>query len=123
MYKTEGETMLTKFGKQLRKIRIENDHKLKDMADKLNVTVAYLSAVENGNRKVPDEWVHTIADEYHLNEQERVELQHAAYEDKKEIRISLEEAGKAELALSFARKFKTLTNDELNKLQELLDTL
>lgn len=115
--------MLTKFGKQLRKIRIENDHKLKDMADKLNVTVAYLSAVENGNRKVPDEWVHTIADEYHLNEQEQVELQHAAYEDKKEIRISLEEADKAELALSFARKFKTLTNDELNKLQELLDTL
>ena len=46
--------MLTKFGKELRKIRIENDEILKDMADKLNVTAAYLSAVENGNRKVPD---------------------------------------------------------------------
>lgn len=38
--------MLTKFGKELRKIRIENDEILKDMADKLNVTAAYLSAVE-----------------------------------------------------------------------------
>ena len=37
--------MLTKFGKELRKIRIEHDEILKDMADKLNVTAAYLSAV------------------------------------------------------------------------------
>lgn len=34
----EGKNMLTKFGKELRKIRIENDEILKDMADKLNVT-------------------------------------------------------------------------------------
>ncbi len=115
--------MLTKFGKQLRKIRIDNDHRLKDMADKLKVTVAYLSAVENGNRKVPDEWIHIIVEEYHLNAQEQIELQHAAYEEKTEIRISLEEADKVDLALSFARKFKSLTNDELNRLQEFLDTL
>lgn len=114
--------MLTKFGKQLRKIRIENDQKLKDMADKLGVTVAYLSAVENGNRKVPDTWLHIIATEYKLNEQEEIDLQKAAYEDKTEIRISLEDSDRAELALSFARKFKDLTNDDLNKLQELLDT-
>lgn len=119
----EGTDMLTRFGKQLRKIRIENDQRLKDMADKLEVTVAYLSAVENGNRKVPDAWVHIISKEYHLNEQEQIELQQAAYEDKKEIRISLEDAARADLALSFARKFKNMTNDDLNKLQEFLDTL
>lgn len=119
----EGQNMLTKFGKQLRKIRIESDQRLKDMADKLGVTVAYLSAVENGNRKVPDAWVHVIATEYQLNEQDIIELQKAAYEDKTEIRISLEDATRPDVALSFARKFKNMTNDELNQLQEFLDTL
>ena len=32
--------MLTKFGKQLRRLRIEKDLRLKDMADELGVTVA-----------------------------------------------------------------------------------
>ena len=115
--------MLTRFGKQLRKIRIENDQRLKDMADKLEVTVAYLSAVENGNRKVPDSWVNIIAKEYNLNESEEIELQQAAYEDKKEIKINLDDALRPDVALSFARKFKNMTNDDLNKLQEFLDTL
>jgi transcriptional regulator with XRE-family HTH domain len=115
--------MLTRFGKQLRKIRIESDQRLKDMADKLGVTVAYLSAVENGNRKVPDAWIPIIATEYCLDEHEEIELQQAAYENKKEIRISLEDNVKADLALSFARKFKNMTNDDLDKLQEFLDTL
>ena len=65
----EGKNMLTKFGKELRKIRIENDEILKDMADKLNVTAAYLSAVENGNRKVPDAWVNTIVTKYTLSDE------------------------------------------------------
>ena len=43
--------MLTSLGKFLRKIRIDNDEYLKDMADKLGVTVSFLSAVENGKKK------------------------------------------------------------------------
>ena len=38
--------MLTSFGKTLRKLRIDNEELLKDMALKLGVTLAYLSAVE-----------------------------------------------------------------------------
>lgn len=65
----EGRNMLTRFGKELRKIRIEHDEILKDMADKLNVTAAYLSAVENGNRKIPDSWVNIITEEYGLSDE------------------------------------------------------
>ena len=43
--------MLTRFGKRLRTLRIEENQRLKDMADKLGVTAAYLSAVENGKRR------------------------------------------------------------------------
>ena len=39
--------MLTSLGKFLRKLRIDRGEILKDMADKLGVTVSFLSAVEN----------------------------------------------------------------------------
>ena len=47
--------MLTEFGKCLRKIRIDKAELLKDMAEKLQVTSAYLSAVEHGKREIPDD--------------------------------------------------------------------
>ena len=42
--------MLTSLGKFLRKLRIDNNELLKDMAQKLNVSVSFLSAVENGKK-------------------------------------------------------------------------
>ena len=81
--------LLTKFGKQLRSLRIEKDLRLKDMADELGVTVAYLSAVENGKRAVPDSWVERISKEYDLSDQEVISMQKAAYENKKDIKMVL----------------------------------
>ena len=42
--------MLTALGRFLRKIRIDRNELLKDMADKLEVSASFLSAVENGKR-------------------------------------------------------------------------
>ena len=115
--------MLTRFGKQLRGLRIEHDQKLKDMADKLGVTVAYLSAVENGKRTVPDSWLGVIVNEYDLSSEQAIRLQEAAYENKSDIKISLLGANESEagLALSFARRFKTLSDEQVNELQRILD--
>ena len=46
--------MLTGFGKELRKLRIMAGELIRDMADKLEVTASYLSAVETGKRQVPN---------------------------------------------------------------------
>lgn len=115
--------MLTRFGKQLRSLRIEKDLRLKDMADELGVTVAYLSAVENGKRSVPDSWVRKIIDLYGLGESEADELQRAACVNKNDIKINLQDTNELEkdLVLSFARKFKTLTVEQVNELQKILD--
>ena len=115
--------MLTKFGKQLRRLRIEKDLRLKEMADELGVTVAYLSAVENGKRTVPDSWIGRIAEKYNLSDEEIIDIQRAAYENKKDIKINLQDANEYEtgLALSFARKFKNLSVVQVNKLQKILD--
>lgn len=119
----EGKNMLTKFGKELRKIRIENDQILKNMADKLNVTAAYLSAVENGNRKVPDSWINVIAKEYNLSDEKVRNLQRLAYEDRNDINVSFDNTNNQEtnLALSFARKFKNLDDNQIEEIQKILD--
>jgi transcriptional regulator with XRE-family HTH domain len=59
--------MLTKFGKTARKIRIDRNEYLADMAEKLGVSPSLLSAVENGRRAIPQKWYHKVAAAYSLS--------------------------------------------------------
>lgn len=115
--------MLTNFGKALRKMRIDHGEFLKDMAAKLGVTVAYLSAVENGNREIPDNWIEKIAKGYDLSDEEKRRLQEYAYENKETLKIDLTgiEAEEKELALAFARTFKDLSKEEIKTMQKMFD--
>ena len=113
--------MLTNFGKSLRKLRIDNDELLKDMASKLGVTVAYLSAVENGNREVPDCWLNIIKTEYSLNEAEFIKLQEDAYEKKRGIKLEINSKEEKAVALSFARRFSEMNSNQLQELLEFLE--
>lgn len=115
--------MLTKFGKELKKIRVDNDEILKDMAAKLNVTAAYLSAVENGNRNIPDSWINILSDKYQLTERETLKLQRAAFENRGMVRVQFDTQNEVEanLALSFARKFRELDNADALKIQKILN--
>ena len=115
--------MLTKFGKMLRTIRLERDELLRDMADKLGVTVAYLSAVENGKRKVPDEWISRIGDLYGLSDAETAKLQKLAYEERSDLKLDLGGAtpGQRELAYSFARRFQNLDSQDIQEIQKFLN--
>ena len=45
--------MITEFGKALRKLRIDRGETLKIMADNLEMTSSYLSAIECGKRNIP----------------------------------------------------------------------
>lgn len=51
---------LTNFGKEVRKARIEADVTLSVMADALETTPSFLSAMEMGRKKIPQEWVGKI---------------------------------------------------------------
>lgn len=115
--------MLTEFGKVLRKIRIERDELLRDMACKLEVTVAYLSAVENGKRKVPDKWIAQIADLYELTDEEIESLQRAAYAKRSDLKLNLSDAtqDQRELAYSFARRFQSLDSHDIREIQKFLE--
>ena len=59
--------MLTSIGKFLRKLRMSNGEILRDMAEALEVSSAFLSAVENGKKKMPEGWRKKLQTIYSLS--------------------------------------------------------
>jgi HTH-type transcriptional regulator, competence development regulator len=114
--------MVTPFGKFCRKLRIDNGELLKDMADKLGVTSSYLSAVENGKRSVPQNWLHDISKAYALSEKQIFELQKAIEESQTVLKFDLKEFSneKKDILIAFAREHKRLDNDALEKIKKIL---
>ena len=115
--------MLTQLGKVLRKIRIDHQELLKDMAESLNVSSAYLSAVENGKRKAPIEWIEKIVQRYNLNSAEVEELNSAYEESQQEIKISLQlfSETQKDAAISFAKALEGLSDEDLKKIMKIVN--
>lgn len=111
--------MATEFGKLLRKIRVEYDMILKEMASVLGVSSAYLSSVENGKRNVPVEWFDTLEEKYNLNREKMEEL---AFVSNKTATINIEHTTTEanETLYSFARKLKSLDTNKLEKINRIL---
>lgn len=107
--------MLTSFGKELRKLRIERQELLKDMAEALGVSSAYLSAVETGKRRIPNEWVSRISEQYSLSRGQTIALQNAADDSMNEVTIPLEgfSQERKDAILSFARRLDGISDEEL----------
>lgn len=114
--------MLTNLGKFLRKLRIDHGEILKDMADKLNVTVSFLSAVENGKKRMPSGWNEQICNLYSLTEQQKADFTTAVAETAEAIEMNLAPASinRRELAVSFARSFNSLDDDQAEEIRNIL---
>lgn len=114
--------MITAFGKFCRKLRIENDEILKNMADKLHVTSAYLSAVEMGKRNVPQGWDKILSDAYNLNSAQYKDLTAAIDDSVKQIKLNLGAASlhKKQMAVMFARKLDELDEDDIKKIFNII---
>jgi hypothetical protein len=102
--------MITKLGDYLRKLRIRNQQILKNMADELGVSSAFLSAVENGKKNMPESWYAILHEHYSLDDAEMEELRQAAMESQKTISLNLNNASETnrQLAVSFARQFDSI---------------
>ncbi|MEC0665386.1 helix-turn-helix transcriptional regulator [Priestia flexa] len=114
--------MLTLFGKFCRKLRIDNGDLLKDMAGKLEVTSSYLSAVENGKRNVPHNWIDKISDLYSLSPEDYNELKQAVEASKKVVKLDFTDFSSEDknTILALAREFKGLDEDDKIKIKNIL---
>ena len=115
--------MLTKVGKRLRQIRLERAEYLKDMAHNIGVTSSYLSSVENGKRDLTNKLVDKISESYNLSEKMKHELQSLAMQARQKIEVDVnnESDARQDAALAFARKFKSLDEDQINRIKEILE--
>ena len=114
--------MATKFGKELRMLRLENDELLKNMAEKMEMSSAYLSAIELGKRGVPGNFIEKLSKVYNLVPSRVNQIINAMNDDegKVEINIKSVDANKKEMAMIFARTFDEMDSEKAKKIIEML---
>lgn len=115
--------MITTFGKLLRKIRIDHGEILMDMAKRLGVSPSFLSAVEVGRKSAPSGWSDTIAEQYHLSEEQRQELKEAEQEAVISVKLDFSKVDQPQrtAALVFAREFGSMTEETASQVIQLLN--
>lgn len=112
--------MATKFGRELRKIRVYRDENLTHMAQKLKISTAYLSAIENGNRPIPEDLINKIKDSYMLKEDEIKELEKSKIETSDTITLDLSNLNDKQKDLIYVLTRKL---PELKSREELINFL
>ena len=112
----------TSFGEFMRILRVKNHEVMGDVAKMLGVKVPFLSAVENGKKNVPSEWIDKIIDHYSLNEDEQLKLEEAIEESKTQYKIIMNDSGinQRKVALQFARSFDGMDDETAIKILDLL---
>ena len=112
----------TSFGEFLRILRIKNHEVMGDLAIVLNVKVPFLSAVENGKKNVPDEWIDKFVSHYNLDEDEKNEMLNSIEESRTQYKLNTSNAGlyQRKAALQFARSFEKMDDETAMQVLELL---
>ncbi|WP_290457643.1 helix-turn-helix domain-containing protein [Faecalibaculum rodentium] len=115
--------MLTEFGKEIRKLRIEHNDLLKNMADKLGVTSSYVSAIEHGKKPIPADFISRLKGLYDLSSDEIRRLEQAKEESALKVNIDLAGVNKKQaiLANAFARKLNYFSDEEMEEIMRLID--
>ena len=115
---------MTPFGDRMRKLRAERNVTLKDMAEALGVSSAYLSALEHGKRGRPG-WhlIQRILAYFNIIWDEAEDLFMIA--DASHPRAVVDTAGMppeyTALANELARKIRVLTPDVVEQMRNLLE--
>ena len=114
--------MLTSLGRFLRKLRIDRNELLKDMAEKLSVSFSFLSAVENGKKHMPSAWNTQICELYELSGAQRSEFTKAIAETEEILDMNLSGTGmnSRKLAVSFARNLPFFTDEQVEAMQQIM---
>ena len=89
----------------LKTIRINEGEMLMDMAKKLEISSTFLSAIENGKKKVPDDFKAKLCKQYSLSDEQLKELNEGIIinNDKLDLTLSDLSGPKKELAISLGR--------------------
>ena len=112
----------TPFGEFVRILRIKHHQVMGDMAKILGTSTPFLSAVENGKKNVPTEWIERLANYYGLSPEEKTQLETSAEESRLQYKIIPGNSGtnQRKAAFQFARSFDEMDDETALKILELL---
>lgn len=110
----------TPFGKALRKLRIERDETMMEMAANLVCSPSFLSSIETGRKPVPAGFITKLATVYGLSEAFQQELQRYVEENAKVYRITPDAEDQA-LVAAFARRLDMLSDNEKQEIFNILN--
>jgi transcriptional regulator with XRE-family HTH domain len=115
---------MTPFGQKLRAMRAERQITLKDMAEALGVSPAYLSALEHGRRGAPTWYlVQRVITFFNVIWDEAEEIERLAQISHPRVVVDTSGLGPhaTELANKFARQVATLSEADIHALLDLLN--
>lgn len=114
--------MITELGKELRKLRIDLGETLMDMSNRLNVSSAFLSAIETGRKRIPDDFLERLSEKYSEVERDRNKYEVLINQARREVRWVISgDKEEAEIATALARKFRTMDASARKKLKKFID--
>ncbi len=112
--------MTTAIGKELRKLRIDREERLLDMAAQLNKSAAFVSAVETGKKSPPVEFEELVIDRYGLKQEAANAMRQAADQSRDSFVLRPYTASARDTAGLLARKMNKLSEAELEQIRTIL---
>lgn len=110
----------TEIGKELRRLRIDKDERLLDMAEKLEKSSAFLSAVETGKKTPPVGFEELVIRAYRLAGDAAARMRRAADLSRKAFTLEGDTSLQRDTFGLMARKMHSLSDDELTRILSIL---
>jgi transcriptional regulator with XRE-family HTH domain len=107
--------MLTPFGIACRKLRLDRGMRLLDLAKKMGLSAAFISAVETGRKAIPDGYVVRAGRAMELTTTELREITRAADRTRTEVRLDKMNPAQREIVHAFARRLDDIPSDLLER--------
>ena len=114
-------TQLTPFGRMVRKHRIDQGMLLKDMAEALNISSSWLSAIETGRKPITKGLPKRVAKVLGLDLDENVRLLDAADQSATSYKIKSAIPDRRDVAAALARRFDDFSDEEIHRIREIVN--
>jgi len=114
--------MVSELGKLLRKWRIDKGVTMKEMADSIGVSTAFLSSIELNKKKISKEVRVKVLRYFDLNQEDVEHLDDAIAKSVGYAQISLNNLNSKDQdgVLAFARKYSDLSDTQKEKIRRML---
>ena len=117
----EGTMELTAFGRFIRKYRIDHNILLKEMAERLGISSAFLSSIETGAKELPSNIEEKLMAAYSFDDYEKSELQEAVDLSRTKLVMPLSNAPlERQIAGAFYRNLTELDEDRKREILTIL---